>query len=105
MRKRMSTTRSHKLERDLQREVIDWCKESGLYYINIHGGGFTGRGTPDIIICLDGRFVAVELKVGKNKLEPAQVIRRNQILQSNGVHIAPRSFSEFLEEIKNIWSK
>lgn len=98
----MTTTRSGKRESDLQKQVIKWCRENGVYCVNVHAGGMTGKGTPDVLICLDGKFVGCELKVKGNKMDAAQEIRRCQILESGGYHILPYSFPEFLQAIEDI---
>lgn len=44
--------------------------------INIHGGSYTERGTPDVIGCVNGRMVAFECKRSeKEELEPIQRYR------------------------------
>lgn len=50
------------LEKDFQNEVIKFLKQHNIYYIKIWGGGFQRAGIPDLIICLKGKFWAVELK-------------------------------------------
>lgn len=40
--------------------------------INIHGGIFSERGTPDVIGCVDGRMVAFECKRGPTE-EPTPI--------------------------------
>lgn len=40
--------------------------------INIHGGIFSERGTPDIIGCINGRFIAFECKRSANE-EPTKI--------------------------------
>ena len=50
------------LEKDFQGEIIKFLKKYNIYYIKIWGGGFQRAGIPDIIICLKGNFLAVELK-------------------------------------------
>lgn len=50
------------LERDFQNEVIKFLKQYNIYYIKVWGGGFQKAGIPDLIICLKGKFIAVELK-------------------------------------------
>ena len=86
-----------KREKDLQDKVIEYLKERNIYVLNIHGGGWGGRGTPDLLLCLNGKFVALELKVEGNKLEPAQIIHKRKIERNGGLHYAPYSFAEFVE--------
>lgn len=49
-------------EKDFQSEVIKFLKKHNIYYIKVWGGGFQKAGIPDLIICLKGKFLAVELK-------------------------------------------
>ena len=42
------------------------------------------RGIPDLIICCNGKFLAWELKVGKNKPDPLQEYVMEQICKSHG---------------------
>lgn len=49
-------------EKEFQNEVIKFLKSKNIYYIKVWGGGFQRAGIPDIIICLKGKFIAVELK-------------------------------------------
>ena len=55
-------TRS-KLERDIQTAIckyLNGCSET--WHINVPGGSMVKRGTPDILVCHKGRFIALELK-------------------------------------------
>lgn len=71
--------------------------EHGHYCVTIHGDGWGNLGTPDLIACVEGKFVTFELKVGKNQLSSAQVIHKKRILGSGGLHFSPRSLKEFEE--------
>lgn len=59
------------LEKDFQNEVIKFLKQYNIYYIKVWGGGFQRAGIPDLIICLNGKFVAIELK---NEIRKANTI-------------------------------
>ena len=87
-----------KPEKKLQDKCIRYLKENGIYYLNLYGDGFSGKGKPDLLACINGRFVAFELKVGENDLQDDQRIHRNRIQKSGGWHYAPYT----LEEFKNI---
>lgn len=88
-------------ERDLQAKCIDYCKENGIVHINVHQSGWTARGFPDLVLCIRGKFIACELKVDKNNLEPAQRIWKTRILKAGGKHYTPRSVKEFEEIIRS----
>lgn len=93
-----------KPEKKLQDKAIAYLKKQNIYYINQFGDGFTGKGKPDLVTCINGRFVAFELKVGKNNLQDDQVIHKRRIERSNGLHYAPYTIEEFIgivEELQN----
>lgn len=87
-----------KPEKQLQDKAIAHLKDLGIYYLNLYGDGFSGKGKPDIIACINGRFVCFELKVGENDLQDDQKIHRVRIRRSNGLHYSPYT----IEEFKNI---
>ena len=91
-----------KPEKKLQDKCIRYLKEKGVYYLNLYGDGFSGKGKPDLLACINGRFVAFELKVGENDLQDDQRIHRNRIRKSGGLHYAPYTLEEFKTIIKEL---
>ena len=47
-------------ERTFQTRAIKWLRAQGAYVVNISVS--TVRGTPDLVICYRGKFLALELK-------------------------------------------
>lgn len=90
------------LERDLQKKCTEYLKEEGIYYLNIHGSGWGPKGIPDLIICLLGDFVGIELKVNKNTMSPAQKIHERRIKKSKGKFFCVRDFDDFKKLIISI---
>ena len=84
-----------KPEKKLQDNVIRYLRERGIYYLNLYGDGRSGKGKPDIIACINGRFVAFELKVGENDLQDDQKIHKIRIERSGGLHFSPYTLDEF----------
>jgi hypothetical protein len=60
------------------------------------------RGDPDIILCVNGRFMAWELKVGNNKVTRLQAHVLKLIEDAGGVsrEIHPDNFEFHLEALK-----
>lgn len=85
-------------ESDLQKKCIDYLKSKKIYHLNLYGDGFSGKGKPDLLVCIKGLFVAFELKVGRNDMKDDQRIHKLRIERSGGLHYAPYT----LEEFKNI---
>jgi Holliday junction resolvase len=49
-------------ESKLSRKIMDALRAEGAFAFKIHGGPWMMAGLPDIIACVDGRFVALETK-------------------------------------------
>lgn len=91
-----------KPEKNLQDKCISYLKGRGIYYLNLFGDGWSGKGKPDLIVCLNGRFVAFELKVGENDLQDDQKIHRLRIRRSGGLHYSPYTLDEFIKIVEEI---
>lgn len=89
-------------ESKLQQACIKYLKTKGIYYINIYGSGRTAKGAPDIIACIDGKFVGFEFKVGDNDMQPDQRIHKRRIVKSGGQHFCPRSLQEFISNVQEV---
>ena len=94
-----------KPEKKLQDKVIRYLRERGIYYLNLFGDGMTGKGKPDLIVCINGKFVAFELKVGENDLQDDQKIHRIRIKRSRGLHYAPYTIEEFINIVEDLESE
>lgn len=65
------------------------------------GGGFGKAGIPDILGCINGRFIAIEVKASDGKPSPLQVRCINQITCAGGyaVIVYPEQFEELKEHL------
>ena len=61
-------------------------------------GPYGSRGVSDLLICLDGKFIAVELKTGKNKPTPLQAEFLSGVEKAGGHSFVCWS----LEEVKKV---
>lgn len=91
-----------KPEKKLQDKAIEYLKKNKIYYINQFGNGWSAKGAPDLTVCINGRFVAFELKVGENDLQDDQRIHRLRIRRSGGLHYAPYSLEEFIKIVEGL---
>ena len=62
--------------------VIKVLKDAGAWHAVIHRLGYGVSGVPDILACLDGRFIAVEVKA------PGKAPTRLQQVQLLGIQAA-----------------
>ncbi len=94
-----------KPEKKLQDKAIDYLKGRGIYYLNLYGDGMSGKGKPDIIACINSRFVAFELKVGANDMQDDQKIHKLRIERSSGLHFSPYTLKEFVDIVEDLLNK
>lgn len=91
-----------KPEKKLQDKAVAHLKGLGIYYLNLYGDGMSGKGKPDIITCINGKFAAFELKVGENNLQDDQIIHKIRIKRSGGLHFSPYTFEEFKSIVEKL---
>jgi hypothetical protein len=91
-----------KPETKLQEKAIKYLKDNKIYHINQFGNGWSAKGAPDLVVCINGRFVAFELKVGENDLQEDQKIHRLRIRRSGGLHYSPYTLEEFIEIVEGL---
>jgi hypothetical protein len=63
----------------------------------VHRKGNTEKGLPDITAIVRGQFVGIEVKAGKDKLSPDQLLRKFEIERAGGLYFEARATDEFLK--------
>lgn len=71
----------------------------------VHRRGNTEKGLPDVIASIRGRFVAIEVKAGKDRLSEDQKLRAFEIEKAGGVYFEARSTDSFLDFLTNFLKK
>ena len=88
-------------EKDLENKVKQFLKDNGCWYVKYWGGGgYTKSGIPDLLVCCNGSFVAVELKAPKGRPTELQLKKLHQIRDAGGLAIL--LFPKDLELFKNL---
>jgi len=77
----MASTPEAKVKKAV-RQVLD---SLGAYYVIPVTSGYGNSGAPDFLICLQGRFVGIECKAGKNKPTALQELNLKKIRDAGGV--------------------
>lgn len=74
-------------EKKVKDKIVKVLKEEGVYYFFPATHGFGRSGIPDIICCVNGYFLAIEVKAGTNKPTALQVREIEAIRRCNGVAV------------------
>ena len=93
-------------EKQLENRMKKYLSNKNIYHFKVHGNGFMRSGIPDLICCVNGHFVAIEIKRpdGKGKVSKLQEIEIDRIKRSNGIAVVMNNYDEFVKfisEIKN----
>ena len=90
-------------ESDLIKAISNYLKTvPNLFFWKEHGGMYGTAGIPDIIACVDGRFVAFEVKTETGKLSRLQEVTLGRIRDAGGKAYMVRSAAEVAEIMKEM---
>ena len=107
-------------ETKFKNEVQKWLISEGIYqagtpeqkitkpikgwFVKIWGGGMQKEGIPDILMCVNGIFVSLELKSATGRPSELQKKNTSMINESNGVGIIlwPDGFENFKNIIRGL---
>jgi hypothetical protein len=74
------------LESKITKSIMAYLKKRGVWFFKVAGGPMQQRGVPDIICCVTGSFVALEVKrPGVGRLTDLQALTIERIRDAGGV--------------------
>lgn len=89
-------------EKQFENKVKRFLKEQGVYYLKYWAGAvYTKSGIPDLLICCEGVFIAVELKAKNGKPSDLQLFNLRKIERAGGFSflLYPDKFESFKQFI------
>ena len=92
------------VESDFQRKVIKYLRGKGHYVLNVAGSSQQRKGTPDLIVCINGAFYGIELKCKGNRPSPLQLHALEEINKAggHGIVLYEEQWEEFKKSIDEI---
>ena len=87
-------------EKQFETKIRKFLEGEGCYYFKVWGGGMQKAGIPDLIVCCNGYFVAVEVKSAKGQPSALQLHTLNEIAKAGGKTwiLYPKDF-EFFKQL------
>ena len=91
-------------EKAFENKIKAFLKSKGAYFIKTHGDRFSRVGVPDIIACVNGHFVAVEVKAENSKPSELQLYHLDEIRKAGGHSflLYPKDFENFKNFLENL---
>jgi hypothetical protein len=117
MRNLLKSTTSRKAkippvkESDIQRSLLQFLSLKKIFHFRVHQSNARAsgnkvihtavhtRGVPDIILVIDGKFIAVEVKTLRGRLSPDQEIFKKNCEVNNAEYWVIRSVDELVEKL------
>ena len=69
-------------------------RERKVCFLDIQGSRFTTTGAPDMIVVIDGRFIALEFKTYRGRQSQDQKNVQERVEQAGGFYFLPRSIKD-----------
>lgn len=71
-------------EKTYENKIKRYLKENRCYRVKYHGNYFSENGTPDILACVNGYFLAIEVKADNGKISKLQLVKISEIRKAGG---------------------
>jgi hypothetical protein len=88
-------------ETQFKKKVQQFLTDIGAWHVKFMGNGFTKVGVPDILACVAGKFLAIELKTDTGRVTPIQEHQLQEIRKAGGygMILRPMDFAAFQEGV------
>ena len=90
------------IESQIKAEIKSYLKDSGIYFTMVTGGAYGVTGSPDIIACVKGKFLAIEGKTYRGKQSGWQKTRQKEIEDSGGKYIIARTVADVVGAVQDL---
>lgn len=90
-------------EKNFEKRIRNYIKSVGGWSVKYFANAYTPRGVPDLLCCVNGMFIAIEVKATNGKPSKLQEITIEQIKNAGGygVILYPQNFDDFKRWVQN----
>lgn len=84
-------------EKTFENKIKRFIEDKGGWQVKFFANSYTKNGIPDILACINGYFVAVEVKAANGKPSPLQIHCCEEIRKAGGFAFVlyPSGFDDF----------
>lgn len=72
-------------EKTFENKIKDYIKSKGGKPFKYFGCSYSEAGTPDILACVNGYFIAIEVKAQNGKASELQLVKIEEIRKAGGL--------------------
>lgn len=89
-------------EKPFENKVKKLLEKNGAWFVKFFANGFTKRGVPDLLACVNGRFLAIEVKGDDGAPTDLQLYNLALITKAGGYGVVayPEDFQSLSELVE-----
>jgi hypothetical protein len=87
-------------ESEIKKAIKAYIKSIGAAVFPVPGVAYGCKGAPDLLVCYEGKFIAIEGKANDGVQSSWQKLRQRQIEEAEGIYVLARS----VEDVKRVFS-
>lgn len=84
-------------EKNFEEKIKRYLESKNCWFVKFFANRMTKVGVPDLLACVNGFFVAIEVKASNGRPSELQLYNRRKIRESGGISIIlyPEQFEDF----------
>ena len=94
-------------EKNFENKIKNFLDEQGCWYVKYFANAYTKKGIPDLLCCVNGYFLAIEVKAENGKPSDLQKWNVSKIRHCGGhaFILKPSQFESFCKLVKELKAK
>lgn len=91
-------------EKNYENRIKKYLESKGSWFVKFFANAYTSSGIPDILCCINGRFVGIEVKQETGKPSLLQKVHLKRIGEAGGIGILayPSGYEKLKDLIDNL---
>ena len=91
-------------EKNFENRIKKYLEKNECWFVKFFANAYTSSGIPDILCCINGRFVGIEVKQEKGRPSMLQLVHLTNIKKAGGIGVLayPSGYDELKKLIDNL---
>lgn len=91
-------------EKLFENKIKRMLRDNGAYFVKFFANSYTRSGVPDILACIGGYFVGIEVKAANGHPSELQLYNVNQIRKAGGFAFVlyPSGYDDFVTFVEDL---
>ena len=91
-------------EKNFENRIKKYLDKKGCWFVKFFANAYTSSGIPDILVCVNGRFVGIEVKQETGKPSLLQKVHLKRLGEAGGIGVLayPSGYEDLKKLIDNL---